>query len=106
MILDFGKYRGSEVEDTPLPYIIFLAGYKMDGAKRAHSDLRGCMWVKQHKKEFHSFANSYLSTKCWHCGGKLVPVGSSRSNGAGHDDWDDRYLHKKCWRELIEEECD
>ncbi len=37
---------------------------------------------------------------CLHCGRKLVPVGSSRTNGANHNDWTDRKYHKKCWREL------
>ena len=37
---------------------------------------------------------------CDHCEGKLVPVGSSRANGANHDDWDSRRYHKKCWKEL------
>ena len=35
---------------------------------------------------------------CKHCRGKLVPIGSRRLNGAGHDDWDDRQFHKQCYR--------
>lgn len=35
---------------------------------------------------------------CESCGGKLVPIGSRRSNGAGHDDWDDRRFHKQCYK--------
>ena len=104
MILDFGKHKGTELEDAPLPYIIFLAGYKMNGTRRIHSDLKGCIWVKQHKTDINESANAYLSDKCWHCGNKIMPIGSSRSNGAAHNDWDGRYLHKKCWRELKEEE--
>ena len=104
MILDFGKFKGHNIEDVPLPYMIFLAGYKMLGSKRIKSDLSGSEWVKTNKPEFRRCAESYLMGKCWHCGVKLVPVGYSRSNGAAHEDWDGRYLHKKCWKELKEEE--
>ncbi len=104
MLLDFGKYKGRNVEDAPMDYVIFLAGYSMRGTRRVKSDLRGCSWVQQNRKAIHEFAKEYLLSKCWHCGGKLVPVGSSRNNGAAHDDWDERYLHKKCWRELKSEE--
>lgn len=41
--------------------------------------------------------------KCSKCGKKLVPIGTSRKNGASHNDWDSRKLHKKCWLELNEE---
>jgi hypothetical protein len=50
------------------------------------------------------FAESYLRGKCYHCGEKLVPIGNGRANGAAHEDWDGRYLHKKCWVELKSEE--
>jgi hypothetical protein len=100
MLLDFGKHKGKSIEDTPLSYIIFLAGYRMIHHKKERCELSGCKWVKEKKPAVHAFANEYLLSRCWHCGGKLVPVGSSRANGASHDDWDGRYLHKKCWLEL------
>ena len=41
-----------------------------------------------------------LCCSCW----KVMPsIGYSRSNGKAHDDWDTRFLHKKCWRELMED---
>ena len=104
MILDFGKHKGKEIEDVPLTYVIFLAGYSMRWAKRVRADLAGCKWVQAYRKDVVNAAQSYLEDKCWHCGGKLVPVGSARMNGAAHDDWDGRYLHKRCWRELKDEE--
>jgi len=33
---------------------------------------------------------------CHYCGTRLVPIGSSRANGAAHSDWSERKLHKKC----------
>jgi hypothetical protein len=104
MILDFGKFKGDKIQDTPLSYIIFLAGYVMHGCKREPSKLGACKWIQENKRDVHNFAKSYLDNICWHCEGKLVPVGNARINGAAHDDWDCRYLHKKCWRELKNEE--
>ena len=103
MILDFGKHKGTDIEDVPLEYMIFLAGYRLKGTKRVRADNDGSRWVLTNKKDVREFAEAYLLTKCWHCGGVLVPVGSSRSNGAAHDDWDWRFLHKKCWMELSAE---
>ena len=34
---------------------------------------------------------------CHCCGGKLVPIGDARANGACHGDWPSRRYHKKCW---------
>jgi len=42
--------------------------------------------------------------KCEYCNGHLVPVGSARSNGKDHADWNTRKLHKKCWKEMQESE--
>jgi hypothetical protein len=104
MLLDFGKHKGTEIEDAPLSYVIFLAGYRLVGSKRMKSDLAGCKWVHEHRKDVYDYARAYLENICWHCGNKIVPVGSSRMNGAAHDDWYDRYLHKQCWRKLKQQE--
>lgn len=104
MILDFGKYRGTDIEDVPLQYVIFLSGYKMMHTKRIRTDLVAYEWVKTNKSEVCDFADAYLQTKCWHCRGDIVPVGSSRCNGAHHSDWDGRYLHKTCWKFLQKQE--
>ena len=46
---------------------------------------------------------------CNCCGGRLVPVGDARANGACHRDWASRRYHKKCWlaamRGDFDEEC-
>ena len=104
--LDFGKFRGQTIEDVPLSYVVFLAGYKMLGSRRVQSNHKSFDWILTHKKDFHEHAKQYLDGKCWHCGGKIVPVGNKRFNGACHEDWDGRYLHKKCWKELRDEDLD
>lgn len=104
MILDFGKHKGTDIEDIPLTYMIFLSGFKLEGPKRIRSDMHGCVWVQRNKPDVYEFAKTYLSNRCWHCGSALVPVGGARANGADHEDWDSRHLHKKCWRELKAEQ--
>ena len=43
-----------------------------------------------------------LCRECW----TVMPaVGDNRTNGAGHPDWNERMLHKKCWRELVGWSC-
>ena len=70
MILDFGEHNGTNVKDTPLKYIIFLAGYHMQGAKRKSISCTGKEWLTKHVKEFHEYALVYLTKRCWHCGRK------------------------------------
>ena len=104
MTLDFGKHKGTVLQDVPLQYMIFLAGYRMQNAERIPTDLLGYHWVKSNKSAVCASAEAYLQNRCWHCGAKLVPIGSMRSNGASHDDWDSRYLHKACWKLLKDKE--
>ena len=102
MILDFGKYKGTAIADVPVTYMIFLAGYTMhgNGTRRTPCTTEAYRWVKANRDQACGFAEAHLKNRCWHCQGKLVPVGSSRFRGAGHKDWDSRYLHKRCWRLL------
>ncbi len=104
MILDFGKYKGSDVHEVPIEYMIFLAGYKMQHTQRIPTDLPAYDWVKTNKREVCDFAREYLKTRCWHCEGDMVAVGTSRCNGADHADWEERFLHKKCWKVLKKRE--
>jgi hypothetical protein len=41
---------------------------------------------------------------CMYCRSdrKMPNIGTSRQNGAGHDDWDSRKYHKKCWKAMKE----
>ena len=106
MILDFGKYKGTDIHEVPLEYMIFLSGYRMQHTQRIPTDLPAYDWVKTNKREFCEFAKAYLKTKCWHCEGNIVAVGTSRCNGADHGDWEERYLHKACWKVLKKRERD
>ena len=94
MIINFGKHRGEKLEDVPMQYVLFLAGYKLDGTKRSRCTLPASEWVEQSRPEIRSAAKEFLLGRCWHCGGKLKPVGYSRLNGEGHEYWQGRILHK------------
>jgi hypothetical protein len=102
IILDFGKYKDTVIQEVPFSYMIFLAGYKMreNGTRMILCPTGAYKWVKDNRPQVRRFAAEYLKNKCWYCKGKLVPVGSSRSYDADHDDWSTRHLHKKCWKLL------
>jgi len=50
------------------------------------------------RKVPRGYCRKVPSGYCEHCKRKLVPIGSGRRNGAGHDDWDDRRFHKQCYK--------
>ena len=104
IILDFGKHKGTVLHDVPLQYMIFLAGYRMQLMHRFPTDHPGYHWIKTNRSAVCASAEAYLNNRCWHCGTKLVPIGTTRSNGASHEDWDTRFLHKSCWKLLKHKE--
>ncbi len=101
--LDFGKYKGMALDDVPLDYVIFLAGYRLVGVNKRRCTLPGAYWVERHRPLLRTHAVEFLHNKCWSCGGMLQPIGNARMNGRCHDDWDGRVLHKKCWKEIMDE---
>jgi hypothetical protein len=57
---------------------------------------------------YYSVCRQYLKKcpecykkKCWYCDKQIQSIGTSRLNGACHDDWKLRTLHKKCFKELV-----
>ena len=102
--LDFGKYKGSTLDNVPLHYVIWLAGYSLSFTRKKESTSQSAMWIKNNKPEARMSAENFLRGRCWSCGSNLVSIGSSRFNGAGHDDWQGRIFHKKCWAEIKKEE--
>tara|TARA_R110000868_G_scaffold230762_2_gene484019 strand:- start:779 stop:946 length:168 start_codon:yes stop_codon:yes gene_type:complete len=41
-----------------------------------------------------------MKNKCLLCKKTIVAIGTSRENGANHNDWNNRKYHKKCYKEL------
>ncbi len=102
--LDFGKYKSKTISEVPLDYVLFLAGFRLEGTKKVKNDGPASQWVATKKPNIRKSAIQFLQGRCWKCNKMLVPVGSSRQNGAFHDDWEGRILHKKCWIVIKKEE--
>lgn len=96
MILRFGKYRGESVKDVPFQYLLFLAGER--------EECNGFEWVEENHPEVVEYAKNSLIGICHSCGTKLVPIGKSRVGGKDHKDWYNRKYHKKCWKEMMDED--
>lgn len=99
-VMTFGKYQGTQLKDVPLSYILWVGGYKWDCEKNKlwQSVFRGI-------KKYHENIRTYLEQRklCVACDGPIVPIGTSRQNGAGHSDWEGRLLHKQCWKRAVHE---
>ena len=124
-VLPFGKHRGTPIGDVPAPYLIMLCCWQLAATSsctdpdcpcdslrcyrvgkfreymRGDEDWR--LWLKRTHPRVVALARRHVHNHhlCHHCGTRLVPVGSARANGAAHDDWDTRALHKKCWRGIL-----
>ena len=82
-------------------------GWNTGVIKKVHWDTYGIMawkYVYNHQTEAIGKACDYLLRErriCCYCGERLVPIGSARANGRGHDDWHGRKLHKTCYRRVM-----
>ena len=102
--LDFGKHRNKTLSEVPIKYVLFLAGFELEGTRKIKNELSASTWISNNKPKVRQLAIEFLRGKCWKCGGKLIPIGTSRRNGACHDDWEERILHKQCWKLIKAEE--
>lgn len=104
MVLHFGKYQGHTISDVPLPYLFFLSGYYFRKGKRSPlpDDNYAFNYVLENYPDVVEDSRQYLdslnvmkkpSRNCLYCGRKLVPIIS---------DWKHRAYHKKCWKEMDE----
>ncbi len=98
LVLDFGTHKGTPLADTPLKYLIAVAGFARSGSKKIFRDDEFSKWVHFNRPAFKNQARLLIKNKCWICGNPLVPIGTSRKNGMGHRDWKGRILHKKCFK--------
>ena len=60
-------------------------------------------WGSANDYSSDPFVGAGNKRRCTWCDGILVPIGSSRENGASHRDWSTRRMHKKCWKESRDE---
>jgi hypothetical protein len=82
---------------------------------REYFDYENTKWMNNRSGKFATFylilyhldiiqeVRNYLKNNkiCLHCGIKMPVIGSNRTNGADHDDWETRMFHKKCFKEII-----
>jgi hypothetical protein len=89
-----GHYAGETVEDTAR--LINERLDVFDFPKFGYA--KAWMVVNRNHPEATRAAADLIDTKrlCWACGKKLQAIGNARKNGAHHDDWNTRALHKKC----------
>ena len=109
-VLTFGKYRGQTVSQVPATYLKFLCCWenvRRDG-KVYHQEfdepLKAQSYILGKQRDTMKRARQYAldNRLCLECFRPLVPIGTSRANGAWHNDWATRRYHKRCWT-LIEE---
>jgi uncharacterized protein (DUF3820 family) len=82
--------------------VIRLHQKLLAGAVRVSDFIASRLFVRTDKSDYMDAARAILMHRrlCMECGGPLVAIGSARENGAPHDDWEGRVLHKKCWISL------
>ena len=126
VLLTFGKHKGKHVSKVDSQYLWYLTCWELNGIERkpfwSNYDFEGSwrdkmqyisdttnssyvksrVWLAKNKYYIVKHARKvWLDRKlCCHCQRVLVAVGNSRVAGKNHDDWEYRYLHKKCFFEL------
>ena len=120
MILRFGKFKGDNLTEVPTHYLWWLTCWELDGVRvvSVWADYDGETWqekIVDFLENAQRCAHTYLLRKhisivwearklfkheryCARCHGVMPAIGHSRSGGANHSDWDDRMLHKSCWK--------
>ena len=113
-VLPFGKYRGQALKQVPATYLKYLCcmeNVRRDGkvvTQELHEDHvpRSQQYIlsKQCFSVFNARRYAEGARLCLECFRPLVPVGSSRRNGAWHNDWTTRRFHKRCWSQIVDDE--
>ena len=108
-VLAFGKYKGSDLSAVPKTYLKFLCcweHYRDDDNKVVTETIEDPRESEEYvlRCQFPTVraAREFVKSErlCFECFRPLVPVGTSRANGAWHDDWGTRRFHKRCWASI------
>ena len=107
--LTFGKYRGKKLSEVPKTYLKFLCCWEHirdEDDKVITQEVEDPSEAQEFLLRFQ-IPTTYAARKfvrderlCFECFRPLVPVGTSRANGAWHDDWETRRFHKRCWARI------
>ena len=105
--LRFGKHRGVKLNEVPLTYLKFLLAYRpelVEGKLEMRDDVvkDSSLWLWQNQEDAIEKARGYVKEQrlCVDCLKPLVAIGEGRKNGKSHPDWEERQLHKHCFRKL------
>jgi hypothetical protein len=118
MKLEFGKYKNMELEEIPTEYLFWLCCWEIvDNVQSIWQDFEGenwraqidaylqcnsgaeCYLLRNHMNVVWKARDEFHSRRCCAlCFRHMPAIGTSRLNGKHHNDWDNRTLHKKCWR--------
>ena len=118
-VLPFGKYRGQTLKQAPATYLKYLCcmenvrregkvvtqemyenhGHELLAVPRSQQYILSKQWSSM----FNARRYAEGARLCFKCFRPLVPVGSSRRNGAWHNDGDARRFRKRCWSQIMDE---
>lgn len=101
MILNFGKFKGKNIDFIDDNYLAFLSG------NEKYNNPRPFKWIQDNYPEAIVYAKKIYNHRlnsdsrlCEYCGGVLSKIGRDRTNGVyHHNDWIGRKYHKKCYKE-------
>ena len=109
-VLAFGKYKGSDLSAVPKTYLKFLCcweHFRNDNTNKVFTETvcdpsEAQAYLLRHQLPSVYAAREFVKNErlCFECFRPLVPVGTSRADGAWHDDWETRRFHKRCWASI------
>ena len=100
-ILDFGKFAGYRVSQTPQHYLAWIVGYSGIGStdltlpKEQTKGERTGFRYSRPEVYFAALNELVARNRCLACDGQLVPFKTTT-------DWRTRLLHKKCYEAHVE----
>jgi hypothetical protein len=94
LILDFGPYRGTPMDDVPLGYMLTLCNKSIVGAKPCDS------LISRPKDKYYDYAMQYIEGRCWCCGNPIEDQQQLLSHAEADCQWDMHRLHFDCYKKL------
>jgi hypothetical protein len=94
LILDFGPYGGTPMDDVPLGYMLTLCNKSIVGAKPCDS------LISRPKDKYYDYAMQYIEGRCWCCGKPIEEQQQLPSHAEADSQWDMHCLHFDCYKKL------
>jgi hypothetical protein len=94
LILDFGPYGGTPIDDVPFGYMLTLCNKSIIGAKPCDS------LISRLKDKYYDYAMGYTEGRCWSCGKTIEQQQQLPSHAEADCQWDMHRLHFDCYKQL------